>query len=99
MSSAADGGVQSCTLVASRSLGAAVAAGLTYSSQSESPRHRAISKAQKIRTRLGGGSSLFDPFPGKPPRMHRLTYYRLFAKGMAAEERSIGLERDYMRRH
>jgi hypothetical protein len=49
--------------------------------------------------RLGGGPSLLDPFPEKPPRMHRLTYYRLSAKTMAAQERSIGLERDYLRRH
>ena len=31
--------------------------------------------------------------------MHRMTYYRLSAKAMAAQERSIALELDYMRRH
>jgi hypothetical protein len=31
--------------------------------------------------------------------MHRWTYYRLSAKAMAAHERSIALELDYMRRH
>jgi hypothetical protein len=31
--------------------------------------------------------------------MHRWTYYRLFAKAMAAQERSIALELEYMRRH
>jgi hypothetical protein len=31
--------------------------------------------------------------------MHRLTYYRLSAKAMAAQERSIALELEYLRRH
>jgi hypothetical protein len=39
------------------------------------------------------------PFPKKPRGMHRMTYYRLSAKAMAAQERSIALELDYMRRH
>jgi hypothetical protein len=30
--------------------------------------------------------------------MHRLTYYRLSAQAMAAHERLIALELDYMRR-
>jgi hypothetical protein len=30
--------------------------------------------------------------------MHRRTYYRLFGKGMAAQERSLGLEIDDIRR-
>jgi hypothetical protein len=72
--------------------------GLAYTSQSENPRHRAISQAQKLRMGLGGGPSLYDPFPGKPPRMHRLTYYRLLAKAMAAQERSLALEIDDIRR-
>ena len=29
--------------------------------------------------------------------MHWWTYYRLFAKAMAAQERSIGLDSDYLR--
>ena len=48
---------------------------------------------------LGGGPSLLDPFPERPPRMHRLTYYRLSAKAMAAQERSIALGLEYLRRH
>jgi hypothetical protein len=31
--------------------------------------------------------------------MHRMTYYRLSAKAMAAQGRSIGVEVDYMRGH
>jgi hypothetical protein len=73
--------------------------GLTYASQREIPRYRAISRVQKIRMRLGGSANLLKPFPKKPRGMHRWTYYRLPAKAMAAQERSIALELDYMRRH
>jgi hypothetical protein len=73
--------------------------GLAYASQREIPRHRAISRVQKIRMRLGGSANLLERFPKKPRGMHRWTYRRLFAKAMAAQERSIALELDYMRRH
>jgi hypothetical protein len=72
--------------------------GLVYASQSENPRYRAISRVQKIRMRLGGSANLLEPFPKKPRGMHRLTYYRLFHKAMAAQERSIALDIDYLRR-
>jgi hypothetical protein len=71
--------------------------GLAYASQSENPRYRAISRVQKIRMRLGGSANLLKPFPKKPRGMHRWTYYRLSAKAMAAHERLIALELDYMR--
>ena len=48
--------------------------------------------------RLGGSPSILELFPDKPPRMHRRTHGRLFNKAAAAQERWIGLERDYMRR-
>jgi hypothetical protein len=73
--------------------------GLAYASQQEIPRHRAISRAQKARMRLGGSANLLERFPKKPRRMHRMTYYRLSAKAMAVQERSIALELGYMRRH
>jgi hypothetical protein len=38
---------------------------LAYLSQSENARHRAISKSQKLRMRLGGGPSILDPFCGE----------------------------------
>ena len=72
--------------------------GLAYASQSENPRYRAISRVQKIRMRLGGSANLLERFPKKPRGMHRTTYYRLLHKAMAAHERSIALESDYLRR-
>jgi hypothetical protein len=72
--------------------------GLAYASQQEIPRHRAISRAQKIRMRLGGSANLLEPFPKRPRRMHRLTYHRLLAGAMAAQERCIALESDFLRR-
>jgi hypothetical protein len=72
--------------------------GLAYASQSETPGQRAITKAQKFRVRLGGGPSLLDRFPRKPPRMHRRTYFRLFAKAIKAQERALDLEIDKVRR-
>jgi hypothetical protein len=69
--------------------------GLAYLSQSENPRHRAITKAQKLRMRLSGSPSLLDPLPDKPARMHRPTYHRLFGQLIAAEERSLALEIDH----
>jgi hypothetical protein len=60
---------------------------LAYASQSASPATRAISKARKLRVRLGGGPIVFDPLPGKPPRMHRWTYLRLSATATKAQER------------
>jgi hypothetical protein len=71
---------------------------LVYSTQRENPRFRAITKAQKLRMRLGGGPNLLQDFPTKPPRMHRRTYNRLLARAMTAQERWIGVSRDYLRR-
>jgi hypothetical protein len=71
--------------------------GLAYRSQQEIPRHRAISRAQKLRMRLGGSANLLEPFPKKPRGMYRRTYYRLSARAMAAQERSIALDSDYLR--
>jgi hypothetical protein len=72
--------------------------GLAYRSQQEIPRHRAIRRAQKLRMRLGGSANLLKPFPERPRGMHRITYYRLSARAMAAQERSIGLEIEYLHR-
>jgi hypothetical protein len=47
---------------------------------------------------LGGGPSLLEPIPDKPPKMHRLTYYRLFGKAATVQERWITLQRDDLSR-
>lgn len=72
--------------------------GLAYASQHESPRDRAISRVQKIRMRLGGSANLLEPLPKRPRGMHRLTYYRLLGRAMAAQERSTALMADYLHR-
>ena len=38
---------------------------------------RGIRRARKIRMRLGAGFSFAEPFPEKPPGMHRRTYLRM----------------------
>jgi hypothetical protein len=72
--------------------------GLTYQTQKENPRDRAISRVQKMRMRLGGSPSLLEPFPEKPRWMHGRTYHRLRAEAIAADERSTALMVDDLRR-
>jgi hypothetical protein len=64
---------------------------LAYASQQEPARFRGISKAQKIRMRLGGSPDLRQLFPEKPPRMHWRTYLRLRNRAEVALARSTGL--------
>jgi hypothetical protein len=71
--------------------------GLAYFSQSETRVNRAIIKAQRLRVRLGGGPSVFDPPPGKPSRMHWATYRRRLDAVFAAEERALCLQLDWLR--
>jgi hypothetical protein len=71
---------------------------LGYRSQLESPGHRAITKARKLRVGLGGTPNLLDPFPERPPRMHRRTFYRLFNKAADAQERCMALALEDLRR-
>jgi hypothetical protein len=60
--------------------------GLAYASQQETPMHRALGQAQKIRKKLGGSTDIWDRFPERPKRMHRRTYLRLRARGEAAQD-------------
>lgn len=62
---------------------------LAYRSQSEDPRFRSLSKARKVRRRLGESGNLVLPFPDKPPGMHWATYDRLYVYGMALERASL----------
>jgi hypothetical protein len=60
---------------------------LTYASRQE---RDALSiaerKGRKIRRKLGGSLSMFEPFPRRPKRMHRRTYLRLFEEYEGARE-------------
>lgn len=67
--------------------------GLAYASQQLCTRDRLISSARKIRMQLGGGPSLFDPFPDKPRGMHWRTYERLRARARASEAHSFSFLR------
>jgi len=49
-----------------------------------------LSKAQKIRWKLGGGA-LAAPFPRKPKHMHWKTYWRLLREAVLAEKMGWGL--------
>jgi hypothetical protein len=62
---------------------------IAYASQRESPKFRDISRARKIRMRLGGSPDLLETFPEKPPRMHSKTYLRLRKSGEAADARAF----------
>jgi hypothetical protein len=73
--------------------------GLAYESQQLATRDRLISSARKIRMQLGGGPSLFDPFPDKPRGMHWSTYDRLRARAQASEARSYSFLIGSLRRH
>jgi hypothetical protein len=73
--------------------------GLAYASQQLCTRDRLISSARKIRMQLGGGPSLFDPFPDKPRGMHWRTYERLRARAQASETRSGSFLMGFLRRH
>jgi hypothetical protein len=61
---------------------------LAYDSQREAPHHRAVTRAQAIRRKLGGTVSLFERFPEKPKGMHWSTYQRLRMKAVEAQNRS-----------
>ena len=61
---------------------------LAYDSQRWTAPKRAQAKAQKIWLQLGGSTSMFEPFPAKPKRMHRNTYERLRREEAAANARS-----------
>ena len=64
---------------------------LKYETQYERPWGRAITKAQKIRQRLGGDGSMDDWFPEKPKGMHWKTYRRLEAIDADAQDLWAGL--------
>jgi hypothetical protein len=70
---------------------------LAYSTQNESPMFRGLTRAQKLRERLGGSLCIDDPFPAKPKGMHWKTYARIRINGEAYENRVHGISTDYLR--
>ena len=58
--------------------------GLAYASQQQTPLHRGLEQARKIRMRLGGSADLLEPFPARPKGMHRRTFQRLRDRAEAA---------------
>lgn len=58
---------------------------LAYDSQREQPYQRALSRAQNIRTKLGGHPGLGYPFPAKPKGMHWRSYEHWRVKANQAE--------------
>jgi hypothetical protein len=57
---------------------------LRYRSQRETPRHRAISRIQRARKKLGGSGTLMKPTPARPRYMHNVTYQRLLMEEVEA---------------
>jgi hypothetical protein len=72
--------------------------GLAYLSQQQSPRDRNLSRAQKIRMKLGGSPSLAEPFPPRPRGMHTRTYVRFKACAQASEATSWALTKLWLDR-
>jgi hypothetical protein len=65
---------------------------LVYESQQEDGMNRALRRAQAIRERLGGSTTMMESFPEKPRGMHQGTYMRLFWEHDDAEmEQLIGM--------
>ena len=62
---------------------------LRYASQREDYVHRALSKAQAIRVRLGGSAAMHRKFPPKPKRMRWKTYRLLRARSEALWVQSL----------
>lgn len=69
---------------------------LAYSTQNETAMYRGLTRAQKLRERLGGSLCIDDPFPTKPKGMHWKTYAKLRINGEAHENRVHGLSMEYL---
>ena len=72
--------------------------GLVYPTQNVAVADRPLTRAQKIRMRLGGSSSLLEPFPWKPKGMHWQTYWRLWDKARQTELKHLAIWRERLDR-
>jgi len=59
---------------------------LPYRSQWEDADTRLLTRAQRVRVRLGGAPFIGRPFPPRPKGMHRTTYFRLLRIDRSANE-------------
>ena len=59
--------------------------GLIYECQRRGPRINRYLQVRKLRARCGGSPSILEPFPDRPPRMHRKTYSRLRSRAEILE--------------
>ena len=71
------------------SIGCRVCCHLTYQSQRDDRQHRVLTRALRIRNRLGGTGSAFTPGP-RPKGMHRRTYDRLVKQLQQLRLESLG---------
>jgi hypothetical protein len=69
---------------------------LRYESQREDKTQRALTRAQKIRKRLGGSANMTQPFPEKPKGMRWRTYERLFWEHHEAEMEQLASMREWL---